>query len=109
MEWQKVIFSQDQIANGEYQRMHDQFESAFVTDPIRYCDVCVGTTYPLDSVSDESDDPPTITAYFSPDASRYFLNLIAPYSSEPCDAPVGVRLSLSCVDRDRWARILANS
>lgn len=23
MDWQKVIFSQDQIANGEYQRLHD--------------------------------------------------------------------------------------
>jgi hypothetical protein len=109
MSWQKVIFSQEQIGNGEYQHLHDQFESAFVTDPIRYNDVCVGTTYPLDGLIDGSDDPPTMTAYFSRDAFRYFSNLIAPYSPEPCDAPLGIRLSLSCVDHDRWARILANS
>lgn len=92
MDWQKTIFSGDQIADGEYERLHNKISEIIFTDA-RYQNVAVWTTYPNEEL--------TITAYFSPDAVRYFSDLIAPYSPTACAAPTGEKLSCLAVDPDR--------
>ena len=103
MEWHKIIFTVDQVTEDEYYRLIATMRDAVFQNPVKYRDVAIfEPRYAFDTKYFVSQGK---VSFFTPDAVRYFWELLEPYSPEPCERPpeaeVGTMLAVGEEIRSR--------
>jgi hypothetical protein len=99
MTWHKITFSRDQIADGEYERLHNQIRDVIFNDPRQYQNVAIFMA--------RENVGFTQTAFFSPDAVKDFSPLLASYSPESCEKPLASEvIPMLSIDASNSSRLL---